>query len=310
MLINDAQRLIKATTQENSEQYSRGQSRGAEINTAVSGRTKAELSITIETVIERANMQLAYQRVVGNKGAAGGDNLSVHELKPWLKKHWLSTKSALMTNSYLSRAIRKIDIPKPDGGVRTLGIPTVIDRLIQQAIAQKLSSLVEPTFSTSSYGFRASRNAWQAVRQAQTYITNGKRWGVDMDLEKFFDKVDHDILMSRLARVIKDTRLLKLIRRYLEAPMWDGKEQIKRTQGMPRCLKVVHYHLCCPTSCWTSWTKSWSDADISSVAMQMTAISTSAVAKRGVHLLHDISNYLTKTLKLTLNKKKSAVARP
>lgn len=307
MLINDAQRPINATTQESSEQYSREQSRGAEINTAVSGRTKAELSITIETVIERANMQLAYQRVVENKGAAGVDNLSVHELKSWLKKHWLSMKRALMTNSYLPRAIRKMDIPKPDGGVRTLGIPTVIDRLIQQAIAQKLSSLVEPTFSTSSYGFRPSRNAWQAVRQAQTYITNGKRWVVDIDLEKFFDKVDHDILMSRLARVIKDTRLLKLIRRYLEAPMWDGKEQIKRRQGMPQGGPL--------SPLLSNILLDELDKELERRGHQFCRYADDCniyVGSReaGEHLLHDISNYLTKTLKLTLNKKKSAVARP
>ncbi|EPL5632113.1 TPA: group II intron reverse transcriptase/maturase [Proteus mirabilis] len=252
-------------------------------------------------------MQLAYQRAVENKGAAGVDNLSVHELKSWLKKHWLSMKRALMTNSYLPWAIRKMDIPKPDGGVKTLGIPTVIDRLIQQAIAQKLSSLVEPTFSTSSYGFRPSRNAWQAVRQAQTYITNGKRWVVDIDLEKFFDKVDHDILMSRLARVIKDTRLLKLIRRYLEAPMWDGKEQIKRRQGMPQGGPL--------SPLLSNILLDELDKELERRGHQFCRYADDCniyVGSReaGEHLLHDISNYLTKTLKLTLNKKKSAVARP
>ncbi|CEF28472.1 reverse transcriptase family protein [Xenorhabdus nematophila] len=115
----------------------------------------------METVIERANMMLAYQRVVENKGAAGVDNLSVTELEPWLKQHWVSVKEALITGSYLPRAIRRMDIPKPDGGVRTWGIPTVVDRLIQQAIAQQLTPLVGSTFF--SYGFRPNRNAWQAV---------------------------------------------------------------------------------------------------------------------------------------------------
>jgi group II intron reverse transcriptase/maturase len=161
---------------------------------------------------------LAYQRVVENKGAAGVDNLSVSDLKPWLKQHWFRVKETLADGSYLPRAIRKVDIPKADGNVRTLGVPTVADRLIQQVIAQQLSPLVEPGFSPSSYGFRAKRNAWQAVQQAQQFIQCGKRWVVDMDLEKFFDRVDHDVLMSRLARIIEDKRLLKLIRRYLCNP--------------------------------------------------------------------------------------------
>ena len=124
----------------------------------------------MEAVITRSNMMLAYQRVVENKGAAGVDNLSVSDLKPWLKQHWLRVKETLTEGSYLPRGIRKVDIPKSDGNVRTLGVPTVADRLIQQAIAQQLSPLVEAGFSSSSYGFRAKRNAWQAVQQAQHFI--------------------------------------------------------------------------------------------------------------------------------------------
>ncbi|MGO4891549.1 reverse transcriptase domain-containing protein [Flavobacterium sp. W21_SRS_FM6] len=127
-----------------------------------------------------------------------------------------------------------MDIPKPNGDERTLGIPTAVDRLIQQAMAQTLSPCVDPSFSNSSYGFRPHRNALQAARHARQYIQSGKRWVVDMDLEKFFDRVDHDILMSMLARSIKDKRLLKLIRRYLEADMVEGKEVIKRDKGMPQ----------------------------------------------------------------------------
>ena len=234
MLIDDAQAQQAAAMNRRSEQNSPVLAHGVEIGTAASGRTKAEMSLTMDAVISRENLMLAYQRVVENKGAAGVDNLSVLELKPWLKQHWPSVKSTLIAGSYLPRAIRKVDIPKPNGDVRTLGIPTVTDRLIQQAIAQALTPYVEPTFSNSSYGFRPNRNAWQAVRQAQQYIQSGKRWVVDMDLEKFFDRVDHDILMSRLARTIKDERLLKLIRRYLEAEMMDGKGVIKRDKGMPQ----------------------------------------------------------------------------
>ncbi|WP_300003757.1 group II intron reverse transcriptase/maturase [uncultured Cedecea sp.] len=308
MSINDAQGQVIATASQGSEQYSREQLSGAEIGTVVSGRTKAEVPLTIETVTERANMMLAYQRVVENKGAAGVDNLSVSALKPWLKEHWASIKSALMSGHYLPRAIRKMDIPKPDGGVRTLGIPTVADRLIQQAIAQKLSAVVDPTFSNSSYGFRPGRNAWQAVRQAQVYMNSGKRWVVDMDLEKFFDRVDHDILMSRIARCIKDTRLLKLIRRYLEADSVDSnKERVKRVRGMPQggplspllsniLLDDLDKEL---ERRGHSFCRYADDCNI--------YVSS---RKAGEHLLRGISEYLADTLKLTINEKKSAVARP
>ena len=207
---------------------------------AASGRTKAEPSLTMEAVITRSNMMLAYQRVVKNKSAAGVDNLSVSDLKPWLKQHWLRVKETLREGSYLPRAIRKVNIPKSDGNVRTLGVSTVADRLIQQAIAQQLSLLLEPGFSSSSYGFRAKRNAWQAVQQAQQFMQSGQRWVVDMDLEKVFDRVDHDILMSMLARIIEDKRLLKLIRRYLEADMWNGHEYINlKTSFKPYCGRFL-----------------------------------------------------------------------
>lgn len=188
----------------------------------------------MEAVITRENLMLAYQRVVENKGAAGVDNLSVAELKPWLKKNWRSVRQALIDGNYQPRAIRRMDIPKPDGGVRTLGIPTVVDRLIQQAIAQQLSAIVDKSFSDSSYGFRPGRNAWQAVQQAQRYIRGGKRWVMDMDLEKFFDRVDHRLLMTRLARTIKDRRVLRLIRRYLKAEIVRDGQREKRKEGMPQ----------------------------------------------------------------------------
>lgn len=307
MPINDAQGQIIAATGQGSERYSPEQPRGAEIDTAVSGRTKAEVPLTMETVIERTNMMLAYQRVVENKGAAGVDNLGVRELKPWLKANWASVKSALMTGSYLPRAIRKVDIAKPDGGVRTLGLPTVVDRLIQQAIAQKLSPIADPSFSDSSYGFRPSRNAWQAVRQAQVYMNSGKRWVVDMDLEKFFDKVDHDILMSRLARRIKDSRVLTLIRRYLEAEMVDKKERVKRERGMPQGGPL--------SPLLSNILLDELDKELERRGHDFCRYADDcniyvSSRKAGEQLLRGISEYLTKTLKLTVNEKKSAVARP
>lgn len=307
MLIDDAQAQMIAAMSRGSEQNSPGLRHGAEINPAASGRTKAEVPLTMEAVITRENLMLAYQRVVENKGAAGVDNLHVSDLKPWLKAHWPSVREALIAGSYLPRRIRKVDIPKPNGGIRTLGIPTVVDRLIQQAIAQVLTPKVEPGFSTSSYGFRPNRNAWQAVRQAQQYIQGGKRWVVDMDLEKFFDRVDHDILMSRLARTIKDNRLLKLIRRYLEAEMVDGQGVLKRDKGMPQggplspllsniLLDDLDKEL---ERRGHSFCRYADDCNIY-VSSQ----------KAGEHILKEVSEFLEKALKLQVNAQKSAVARP
>ena len=263
--------------------------------------------MTMEAVTDRANMMLAYQRVVENKGAAGVDNLSTLDLKPWLKQHWQGMKVSLAAGSYLPRAIRKVDIPKPNGDTRTLGVPTVVDRLIQQAIAQRLSPLVEPHFSHSSYGFRPNRNAWQAVQQAQQYIRSGKRWVVDMDLEKFFDRVDHDILMSKLANLIEDKRPLKLIRRFLEADMMDNGQRVTRDRGMPQggplspllsniLLDSLDKEL---ERRGHSFCRYADDCNIY-VSSQ----------KAGESLLTDITEFLSKELKLQVNADKSAVAKP
>jgi RNA-directed DNA polymerase len=206
---------------------------GAEVCTATSGRTKSEDRL-MEQVVERSNLWLAYQRVVQNKGAPGVDDLTVAEFKDWLKVHWPSVKEALLAGRYLPQAVRRVDIPKPLGGVRTLGVPTVLDRLIQQALHQVLQPLFEPTFSDESFGFRPGRNAHQAVCKAQAYIREGKRWVVDLDLEKFFDRVNHDVLMARVARLVSDARVLKLIRRFLEAGMMSEGLVQPRTEGTPQ----------------------------------------------------------------------------
>ena len=307
MLINDAQAQKTAASECEDGRNLSGYASGVEIDTAGSGRTKAEPSVTMEAVTDRANMMLAYQRVVENKGAAGVDNLSTLDLKPWLKQHWQGVKVSLTEGSYLPRAIRKVDIPKPNGDVRTLGVPTVVDRLIQQAIAQRLSPLVEPHFSHSSYGFRPNRNAWQAVQQAQQYIRSGKRWVVDMDLEKFFDRVDHDILMSKLANLIEDKRPLKLIRRFLEADMMDNGQRVTRDRGMPQggplspllsniLLDSLDKEL---ERRGHSFCRYADDCNIY-VSSQ----------KAGESLLTDITEFLSKELKLQVNADKSAVAKP
>jgi RNA-directed DNA polymerase len=207
----------------------------AEANTTCRRRTKAEAKRGLmEAVVERRNLQLAYQRVVENKGAAGVDDITVREFKDHLKQHWPSIRAKLLAGEYVPQAVRRVDIPKPDGGLRMLGIPTVSDRLIQQALHQVLSPIFEADFSEASYGFRPGRNAHQALKAAQQYVVAGKRWVVDMDLEKFFDRVNHDVLMSKLAQKIDDARVLKLIRRYLEAGVMQDGLVSARTQGTPQ----------------------------------------------------------------------------
>lgn len=211
-----------------------GTGAGAEVRTAAGGRTKPEALRLMEAAVERSNMLCAYERVVKNQGAPGVDGLTVAAFKPWLQAHWPSVRQALLAGEYIPSAVRKVEIPKPQGGVRTLGIPTVLDRLIQQALHQVMQPLFEPEFSESSYGFRPGRNAQQAVKAARDYVAEGRRWVVDLDLEKFFDRVNHDVLMARVVRKVKDERVLKLIRRYLEAGLMEGGVVSARTEGTPQ----------------------------------------------------------------------------
>src|SRR5580692_6631203 len=231
---DEAEAPARVATARGAGQKPSANRRGAELGTATSGRTKSEDHTLMEGVLERSNLKLAYQRVVENKGAPGVDDVSVPEFKGWLQVHWPSVKRALLEGRYLPRPVRRVEIPKPSGGMRTLGVPTLVDRLIQQALHQVLQPLFEPTFSDSSFGFRPGRGAHQAVRQAQGYIREGKRWVVDIDLEKFFDRVNHDVLMARVARQVSDARVLKLIRRFLGAGMMSDGLVEPRTEGAPQ----------------------------------------------------------------------------
>jgi RNA-directed DNA polymerase len=218
-----------------SERNSRGTEVGASKVTARREDSSLEEEQLMEAVVERGNMITALQRVMSNRGAAGADGMTVEELKPYLKEEWKRIKEELLGDEYRPSAVLKVEIPKADGkGVRKLGIPTVLDRLIQQALHQVLSGIFEPDFSESSYGFRPGRSAQDAVRQARAYVSEGRRWVVDIDLEKFFDRVNHDILMSRIARRVKDKRVLRLIRRYLQAGMMEGGLTTQRREGTPQ----------------------------------------------------------------------------
>lgn len=189
----------------------------------------------MEDVASSANLNQAYKRVKANKGAPGVDGMTVTDLRVWIADNRDGLIASLLDGSYRPKPVRGVEIPKPDGkGVRQLCIPTVIDRLVQQAILQVLEPLLDPTFSRSSYGFRPGRSAHDALRQAREYVSDGRRIVVDLDLEKFFDRVNHDIAMARLARHIGDTRLLVIIRRFLKAGMLSNGLHVERQEGTPQ----------------------------------------------------------------------------
>lgn len=188
----------------------------------------------MEVIVSRGNMMAAYARVVGNKGAPGIDEMSVADLKAFLVEHWVAIREDLLEDRYRPQPVRGVEIPKSGGGVRLLGIPTVVDRLIQQAMHQVLMPLFDPDFSTHSYGFRPGRSAHDAVKAAKAHVADGRRFVVDMDLEKFFDRVNHDVLMARVARKVADKRVLRLIRRYLSAGLMLGGVTTVRGEGTPQ----------------------------------------------------------------------------
>ena len=188
----------------------------------------------MEEVCGRKNCQQALARVKSNKGSAGIDGMTVEQLPDYLKQDWPTIREQLLSGSYKPQPVKRVEIPKPDGGMRKLGIPTVLDRFIQQAVMQVLQRSWDRTFSDHSYGFRPGRSAHQAVAQAQQYIAEGYDWVVDLDLEKFFDRVNHDLLMGRLAKRIGDKRLLRVIRRYLEAGVLLNGVVVERVEGTPQ----------------------------------------------------------------------------
>ena len=188
-----------------------------------------------ERVLQRDNLYAAWKRVRANKGTAGIDGMTIDEFPAWAKSgHWKRVVAELETGRYRPSPVRRVGIEKPDGGTRQLGIPIVIDRVIQQAIAQVLTPIFDPDFSDNSFGFRPGRNGQQAVKQVQGIIKQGRRFAVDVDLSKFFDRVNHDLLMTLLGRKVKDKRLLKLIKRYLRAGVIDNQFYSKSREGVPQ----------------------------------------------------------------------------
>lgn len=193
-----------------------------------------ETSKLLERILARENMILAMKRVIKNKGSHGVDGMRCDELRTYIIEHWATIKLKLLDGTYSPSPVRRVEIPKPNGGKRLLGIPTVLDRMIQQGIAQELTRIYDPSFSDNSYGFRPNRSAQDAIKKSKEYINQGNKWVVDMDLEQFFDKVNHDILMERLSRKIKDKRVLKLIRKYLESGIMVNGIRVNNEEGTPQ----------------------------------------------------------------------------
>lgn len=208
--------------------------RSDEAGPTARGSERSGTDDLMERIVARSNLARAFKRVRQNQGSAGSDGMTVDELGPYLRDHWLAIREELLTGRYQPNVVRQHQIPKAGGGMRTLGIPTVLDRFIQQAVLQVLQPQFDPTFSESSFGFRPGRRAHDAVCQAQRYVQSGRRWVVDVDLEKFFDRVNHDVLMGKLYPRIADRRVLGLIRRYLEAGMMVNGVVQERSEGTPQ----------------------------------------------------------------------------
>lgn len=205
-----------------------------EFSATLKGETDEFEYGSLERILSRENLLLAMKRVISNKGSHGVDGMTVYELKQFLQMNWIRIREGIFNNEYKPMPVRRVEIPKPSGGTRLLGIPTVLDRFIQQAIAQELNLIYDENFSENSFGFRPRRAAKDAIKKAESYINEGYRWVVDIDLEKFFDKVNHDILMYKLSKDIKDKRVLKLIRKYLQSGIMINGIVVSNEEGTPQ----------------------------------------------------------------------------
>lgn len=259
----------------------------------------------MEVIVGPENLKKALKRVLANKGAPGVDGMTTAELPSHLRLHWPRVREELLAGTYKPAPVRRVEIPKPGGGVRTLGIPTVTDRAIQQAIAQVLTPIFDPHFSDASYGFRPGRSAHQAVAAAQSLIEEGRTWVVDMDIASFFDAVNHDVLMARVARKVDDKVLLKLLRAYLNAGVMEGGLTTQRAHGTPQggplspllsniYLDDLDRELARRGHVFVRY------ADDCNIYV--------ASERAGTRTMESIARFLAKRLKLRLNEEKSAVA--
>lgn len=261
----------------------------------------------MEAICEPVNLMQALKRVKANKGAAGTDGMSVNELPDYLKHHWPDLKEQLLSGSYRPSPVRRVTIPKPDGGERRLGIPTVVDRFIQQAVMQVLQGQWDSTFSAHSYGFRPGRSAHQAVKQAQDYIGSGYHWVVDLDLEKFFDRVNHDVLMSRIAKRVSDKRVLSLIRGFLNAGVMEAGLVKPVTEGTPQGGPL--------SPLLSNLLLDGFDKELEKRGLKFARYADDCniyvkSERAGNRVMAGLTQWLSRKLKLKVNAKKSAVAHP
>jgi RNA-directed DNA polymerase len=261
----------------------------------------------MEEVCERENCRQAYKRVKANQGSPGIDGMSIGDLSGYLKQHWPTIREQLLCGTYQPQPVRRVEIPKPDGGVRKLGIPTVLDRFIQQAVMQVLQRRWDPTFSEHSHGFRPKRSAHQAVAKAQQYIASGHRWVVDLDLEKFFDRVNHDRLMAAIARRVTDKRILGLIGAFLRVGVMENGLVSPAEEGTPQggplspllsniVLDELDHELERRKHRFVRY------ADDCNIYVRS--------ERAGRRVMNNVTRYLAQRLKLKVNESKSAVARP
>lgn len=261
----------------------------------------------MEEVCERENCKQALKRVKANKGSPGVDGMTVNDLTGYLKQHWPAIREQLLSGTYRPQPVKRVEIPKPDGGVRKLGIPTVLDRFIQQAVMQVLQRKWDRTFSEHSYGFRPGRSAHQAVDAAQKYIAEGCRWCVDLDLEKFFDRVSHDKLMAKLAERVSDKRVLKLVRAFLTAGVMEGGLVSPVDEGTPQGGPL--------SPLLSNIVLDEFDRELERRGLRFARYADDCNVyvrsrRAGERVMESLKRFITTKLKLKVNEQKSAVARP
>lgn len=267
----------------------------------------AETEFLMEEVVERENLDRALKRVRKNRGSPGIDGITVKGLPGYLKENWPRIREQLLSGTYEPKPVKRVQIPKPNGGVRNLGIPTVLDRFIQQAILQVLTPIWDPTFSESSYGFRPGRSAHQAVTQAQNHMAEGHNWVVDLDLDKFFDRVNHDMLMGRIAKRVEDKRMLKIIRAFLNSGVMKGGLVSPTVEGTPQGgpLSPLLSNIMLDDL----------DRELERRGHKFVRYADDIVIyvrseRAGRRVMESITRFITRKLKLKVNSEKSVVDRP